>query len=148
MLLYGLDIKLAGSPSFAVSLPTMLVAFARYSRDQASTVLRGNGTFVVAMTAGSITGTLLGGLLLGIVPKSRADPRLAVILLFSTASLWRHPGLCRQVTVMLEQVPTLGVAAAAAFILATFVGGPVRWWRAAATGVHRLEPGCSCKAGP
>lgn len=45
----------------------MLVAFARYSRDQASTVLRGNGTLVVAMTAGSITGTLLGGLLLGIV---------------------------------------------------------------------------------
>ncbi len=33
VLLFGLDIKLAGSLSLAVSLPTMLVAFARYSRD-------------------------------------------------------------------------------------------------------------------
>jgi hypothetical protein len=38
----------------------MLVAFARYSRDQAFTVLRGNGRFVIAMTAGSIVGTLAG----------------------------------------------------------------------------------------
>lgn len=33
VLLYGLDLKVAGSLSLAVSLPTMLVAFARYSRD-------------------------------------------------------------------------------------------------------------------
>ena len=59
VLLYGIDIKIAGSLSLAVSLPTMLVAFARYSRDQAFTVLRGNGRFVLAMTAGSIVGTLL-----------------------------------------------------------------------------------------
>jgi uncharacterized membrane protein YfcA len=40
VLLYGIDIKLAGSLSLAVSLPTMLVAFARYSRDASFTVLR------------------------------------------------------------------------------------------------------------
>ena len=34
--LFGADIKLAGSLSLAVSLPTMIVGFARYSRDQAS----------------------------------------------------------------------------------------------------------------
>ena len=33
-LLFGADIKLAGSLSLAVSLPTMLVGLARYSRDQ------------------------------------------------------------------------------------------------------------------
>ena len=32
-LLFGCDIKLAGSLSLAVSLPTMLMGFARYSRD-------------------------------------------------------------------------------------------------------------------
>jgi uncharacterized membrane protein YfcA len=69
VLLYGLDIKLAGSLSLAVSLPTMLVAFARYSRDQSFVVLRGNGWFVLAMTAGSILGTVLGALLLGVVPN-------------------------------------------------------------------------------
>ena len=35
VLLFGADIKLAGSLSLAVSLPTMLVGFARYSRDRA-----------------------------------------------------------------------------------------------------------------
>jgi hypothetical protein len=33
VLLYGIDTKLAGSISLAVSLPTMILAFARYSRD-------------------------------------------------------------------------------------------------------------------
>ena len=39
VLLYGVDTKMAGSLSLLVSLPTMLVAFFRYSRDQAFTVL-------------------------------------------------------------------------------------------------------------
>ena len=34
VLLFGADIKLAGSLSLAVSLPTMLVGFTRYSRDR------------------------------------------------------------------------------------------------------------------
>ena len=65
VLLYGLDIKLAGSLSLAVSLPTMLVAFARYSRDNSFRTLKDNSTFVIAMALGSIAGTLLGGILLG-----------------------------------------------------------------------------------
>jgi uncharacterized protein len=39
VLLYGLDIKLAGSMSLAVSLPTMVVAFGRYCRDASFTIL-------------------------------------------------------------------------------------------------------------
>ena len=38
VLLYGADTKLAGSLSLLVSLPTMLVAFFRYSKDQAFTI--------------------------------------------------------------------------------------------------------------
>jgi hypothetical protein len=40
VLLFGADIKLAGSLSLAVSLPTMIVGFARYSQDRSFTVLR------------------------------------------------------------------------------------------------------------
>lgn len=90
VLLYGIDIKIAGSLSLAVSLPTMLVAFARYSRDQAFAVLRGNGRFVIAMTIGSITGTLLGALLLGVIPNLILIPVLALLLLLSAGKLWRH----------------------------------------------------------
>jgi uncharacterized membrane protein YfcA len=39
VILFGADIKLAGSLSLAVSLPTMLVGFTRYSQDQAFSVL-------------------------------------------------------------------------------------------------------------
>ncbi len=39
ILLFGADIKLAGSLSLAVSLPTMLVGFVRYSRDGSFVVL-------------------------------------------------------------------------------------------------------------
>ena len=90
VLLYGIDIKVAGSLSVAIALPTMLVAFARYSRDQAFTVLRSNGRFVIAMTAGSIAGTLVGALLLGIVPNLVRIPARALLLLISAVKLWRH----------------------------------------------------------
>ena len=77
VLLYAVDIKLAGSLALAVSLPTMLVAFARYSRDQSFVVLREHRDFVAFMAAGSILGTLLGGLLLGIVPEGVIVPAAA-----------------------------------------------------------------------
>ena len=68
----------------------MLVAFARNSRDRAFTVLRSNGRLVLAMTAGSIAGTLAGALILGIVPNLVLIPALALLLLISAVKLWRH----------------------------------------------------------
>ena len=58
VLLFGADIKLAGSLSLAVSLPTMLVGFARYSRDRSFAVLGRNRAFVLVMAAGSVVGHL------------------------------------------------------------------------------------------
>jgi uncharacterized membrane protein YfcA len=54
VLLFGADIKLAGSLSLAVSLPTMIVGFTRYSRDRSFAVLGQNRRFVLVMAAGSI----------------------------------------------------------------------------------------------
>ena len=68
VLLYATDIKIAGSLSLPVSLPTMLVAFARYSRDNSFAVLGHNKGFLTTMTLGSITGTILGGLVSSIIP--------------------------------------------------------------------------------
>lgn len=90
VLLYGVDIKIAGSLSLLVSLPTMLVAFARYSRDQSFVVLRENIRFVAVMVAGSVTGAALGGLLVGVVPDVVLIPALAAILLVSAVKLARH----------------------------------------------------------
>lgn len=90
ILLFGLDVKLAGSMSLAVSLPTMLIGFARYSRDQSFAVLGRNRTFLLVMAAGSIIGTLVGGLLLGLVPSAILLPLLAALLVLSAWKIWQH----------------------------------------------------------
>ena len=90
ILLFGVDIKLAGSMSLAVSLPTMIVGFARYSRDTSFAVLRENLRFVLVMAAGSLVGSFIGAQLLGIVQSSVLLPTLAAILVISAVRMWRH----------------------------------------------------------
>jgi uncharacterized membrane protein YfcA len=90
VLLFGADVKLAGSLSLAVSLPTMVVGFARYSRDRSFKVLAANKMFVSVMAAGSVLGTFIGGQLLGLVPDYVLLPVLAAILAISALKVWRH----------------------------------------------------------
>jgi uncharacterized protein len=90
VLLFGVDVKLAGSLSLAVSLPTMITGFTRYSRDRSFAVLGRNRPFVLIMAAGSILGSFIGGQLLGLVPGAVLLPLLAVILLVSAVKVWRH----------------------------------------------------------
>jgi uncharacterized membrane protein YfcA len=84
--LHAVDVKLAGSLSLLVSLPTMLVAFSRYGRDQAFGVLRQHAGLVLAMAAGSVA----GGLLLGAVPAVVLVPLVVGLLLTSAVGVWRH----------------------------------------------------------
>ncbi len=90
VLLYGIDIRTAGTLSLLVSLPTMLVAFARYSRDDSFGVLRRHPRFLIAMTLGSITGTFIGAVLAGVVPVSVIVPLLVALLVFSAWKVWNH----------------------------------------------------------
>jgi uncharacterized membrane protein YfcA len=90
VLLFGADIKLAGSLSLAVSLPTMVVAFTRYSRDRSCAVITNNRRFVLAMATGSIAGSFIGGHMLGFVPSSMLLPLLATILVVSAVKVWRR----------------------------------------------------------
>jgi uncharacterized membrane protein YfcA len=90
VLLFGTDIKLAGSLSLAVSLPTMLIGFGRYSRDRAFTVLGQNTRFLGIMAAGSVLGAYLGARLLGLIPGTILLPLLALILVLSAIRIWRH----------------------------------------------------------
>lgn len=90
VLLFGANIKLAGSLSLAVSLPTMIIGFTRYSRDQSFQVLGRNRRFLIVMACGSIMGSFIGAHLLGIVPNSVLLPILAAILLISSIKVWRH----------------------------------------------------------
>jgi uncharacterized membrane protein YfcA len=90
VLLFGVHIKLAGSLSLAVSLPTMIVAFARYSRDGSFVILRRHRRFVALMALGSVGGSLLGGLLVDVVSEDVIVPALVTILAISAVKVWRH----------------------------------------------------------
>lgn len=90
VLLFGVDVKLAGSLSLAISLPTMIAGFSRYARDRSLSVLARNRGFVLLMAAGSLAGAFIGGRLLGVVPESVLLPALSAILLLSAAKMWRH----------------------------------------------------------
>jgi hypothetical protein len=90
VLLYGLDAKLAGSLSLAISLPTMITGFVRYSQDRSFAVLKANSSFVVVMGTGSVLGALCGGLLLAVVPTGYLLPALALVLVISAIRIWRH----------------------------------------------------------
>lgn len=90
VLLFGIDIKLAGSLSLCISLPTMLVAFARYSQSGAFAVLRRERRFLLWMTLGSLLGTALGGCLLGWFPSDALVLLLGLILLVSAYKVFRH----------------------------------------------------------
>jgi uncharacterized membrane protein YfcA len=90
VLLFGIDLKLAGSLSLAISLPTMLVGFARYSMDDSFSVLTRNRGFVLLMALGSVVGVAIGGQLLGVVPEVVLLPVLVAILLMSSVKVWRH----------------------------------------------------------
>jgi uncharacterized protein len=59
VLLCGADIKLAGSLSLAVSLPTMLVGFTRYSMDDSFSVIGRNKLFLLVMAAESTRATVV-----------------------------------------------------------------------------------------
>lgn len=90
ILLFGIEIKLAGSLSLATSLPTMIVAFARYSRDRSFAVIARQRSFVLAMAAGSLCGAFIGGGMLGMVPDAILLPVLAAVLVASAVKVWRH----------------------------------------------------------
>ena len=90
VLLYGLDIRLAGSLSLVVSLPTMIVGFSRYSSSNAFAVLRQERLLFRWMVAGSILGAGLGVLLLGIMSPRLLISILGVILLISAIKVFQH----------------------------------------------------------
>ncbi len=90
VLLYGIDVKLAGSLSLAISLPTMIVGFARYSRDNSFAVLKEKFWFCLSMALGSVAGAFIGGQLLNVIDTQVLLPLLAAILVISAYRMWRH----------------------------------------------------------
>jgi uncharacterized membrane protein YfcA len=87
--LFGADIKLAGTASVLVSLPTVLVGLGRYVRLGAFEERSDLGTLVLPMGVGSILGAFLGGILVPYVPAGALKIGLGVILIGSAVRIFR-----------------------------------------------------------
>ncbi len=88
-LFYGLEIKLAGSLSLLISLPTILMGLWRYSRQAVFIQVKPQLGFVIWMALGSILGAYLGSRLLPYAPGALLQVFLGVILLISAVRIWR-----------------------------------------------------------
>lgn len=90
MLLYGIDVRLAGTVSLAISLPTLGVSLYRLGRTHALAAPLAVKKLVVWMSLGSLVGALLGALLVGNVDSRVLSVLLAVVLALSAARLFGH----------------------------------------------------------
>lgn len=87
---FGVDIKIAGTASVCISLPTVIVGILRYARANAYAERSDLGALVVPMGAGSILGALLGGYLVPFVPAGALKFGLGVLLIISAVRIFRH----------------------------------------------------------
>jgi uncharacterized protein len=90
VLLFGIDIKIAGSLSLCISLPTMITAFVRYSQSGAIQLFKRERKFLGLMALGSIFGSAIGGKLVGVIPSDILIFILGSILLISAIKTFRH----------------------------------------------------------
>ena len=87
--LFGADIKIAGTASVLVSLPTVLSGLVRYARGGAFEAREDLRALVLPMGMGSILGALLGGVLVPYVPAGALKLGLGAILIISAVRIYR-----------------------------------------------------------
>jgi len=85
---YGIDVKVAGTASLVVSLPTVAVGLARYARQGAFVQREVFGETIVPMGIGSVIGAIAGGLLVGLLPSSILKVVLGIVLIVSAIRIF------------------------------------------------------------
>jgi len=92
ILLFGMDPKLAGSVSLCISLPTMIMAFSRYSRSEQFKQIMSEKKFIIYMIIGSFVGAFIGSILLSYVNSQYLTLLLGCILLISAWKVFKSRG--------------------------------------------------------
>ncbi|AFY77085.1 putative permease [Pleurocapsa sp. PCC 7327] len=90
VLVFAIDIKLAGSLSLAISIPTIMMGLFKYRNQPRFKEIKLEREFLVAMAFGSIVGALIGSNLLKYVSSSFLYVILGTILLLSALKLAHH----------------------------------------------------------
>lgn len=90
ILIFGVDIKLAGSLSLAISIPTILMGLFKYKSQGRLQDVSSERSFIITMGLGSILGAFIGSNLLRFVSSSLLHIILGIILLISAFKLATH----------------------------------------------------------
>ncbi|MFA6630244.1 MAG: sulfite exporter TauE/SafE family protein [Sulfuricurvum sp.] len=88
-LLYGVDIKIAGTLSLMISFPTIIVGLYRYRKREPFAIVKPNLSFIGSMASGSILGAWAGKSMLGWLSSSHLQIFLALILSLSAIKLYK-----------------------------------------------------------
>jgi uncharacterized membrane protein YfcA len=86
--IFGVGIKLAGTASLMISLPTVCAGLIRYARAGALFDRSDMMDIVTPMGLGSVIGSVLGGLLFGIVSPNLLKVLLGVVLIYSALRIF------------------------------------------------------------
>lgn len=90
ILLFSVDIKLAGSLSLAISIPTILMGLFKYKIQQRLKEVKTEQKLIISMSFGSILGAFVGSNLLRHISSSLLYLILGTILLLSALKLAKH----------------------------------------------------------
>lgn len=88
ILLYGMDIKTAGTLSLAISLPTLLMGIYKYNKNEKLKEIFSSKDVIFFMALGSILGAFLGVLLFAVIEAVYVELLLGAILLISAYKLF------------------------------------------------------------
>jgi len=87
---FGVAVKIAGTASLLISLPTVTVGLIRYAEQGAFAQRAVFKETIVPMGVGSVIGALVGGLLVGSVPSSVLKFVLGTILIVSAYRIFKR----------------------------------------------------------
>lgn len=87
---YGAEIKVAGSASLFISLPTVLMGVYRYLGQGAYRERSDLLETIVPMGIGSVIGAVIGGLLVSVAPSAILKVGLGIILIWSASRVFAH----------------------------------------------------------
>jgi uncharacterized membrane protein YfcA len=90
ILLYGIDIKLAGSLSLCVSLPTVLIGIMKYRQKGELKIVKNNLNFMFCMAIGSVLGAFIGSRILIGIGVGTLQIILGIILLISAIKIFKN----------------------------------------------------------
>ncbi|WP_042208163.1 sulfite exporter TauE/SafE family protein [Paenibacillus durus] len=88
LLVYGVDIKIAGTASVLISLPTVVIGMIKHASNGAYREKKEWSELVFPMGVGSILGSFIGGLLIAYISSSLLKLVLGFILILSAIKMF------------------------------------------------------------